>query len=67
MESVPRENRGRDFWQFLGKWQLFWHFFPFVNLAIFGNFLQFLMFFVQFCAIFNGVFPRIIEIDLFFL
>ena len=44
--SVPPENRGRDFWPFLGKWQ----FLRFGNLAIFGIFS---CFFVQFCAIFN--------------
>ena len=49
-EAVPPENRGRDFCQFLGKWQFF------LILAIWQLllfFLQFLMSFVQFFAIFK--------------
>ena len=53
----PWTNHRRDFWHFLGKWQFFsfWQFF-----AISCNFLYF-------CAIFNCFFPRIFEIDCFFL
>ena len=40
-EPVPPENRGRDFWQFLGKWQFFGQFFA---LWQFGNFFAFYIF-----------------------
>ena len=60
-QAVPLENRGRGFWQFLGKWQFvcilaIW-LFCLQTLAIFNVFVHFLMFFS----------PPIIEIDFFLI